>query len=138
MLSIRDHKPSDLNFIFDSWMKSWRTSRWAGLIPNNMYYDVTRTIIEDLLARGSKLRVAFIAEYPDAIIGWACHEMKDGSPVLHYLHVKEPYLGLSFHVADTLIADLPGSHPGFITFNQQRKQTREWKHVPEMARRLAL
>ena len=135
-IQLRPAKAEDLNFVFDSWMKSWRISKYAGVIPNNMFYDVQRTLIEDLIARGARLVVAHPDGRDDVILGWACGEEKDGAAVLHYRYTKDPFLGLGIEAQ--LLAALPGTKPGFITHNLPGKDLKAWKWVPEMARRKQL
>lgn len=129
----RPAKPGDMNFVYDSWMKSWRVSKWAGVIPNHLYYACQRNLIEDLIARGAEIVVACPDSQPDVILGWACGEVKDGATVLHYSYTKDPYLGLG--IESTVIGALSGSKPGFITHKINSKYCKEWKHVPEMCRR---
>lgn len=137
-IQFRESKPADLSLVFDSWMRSWRTSKWAGVIPNNLYFDTMRTLIEDLLARGAKVTVAVHDENPDLILGWACYEVKENRTVLHYIYVKDVYVGSSFAIAEKLLDTLPGDKPGFITFKLPHKDLKTWTHAPEIARRLAL
>ncbi len=133
---VRSVKASDLNLVFDSWMKDWRESKHAGTIPNHLYFNVQRTLIEDLIARGAKILIAHPPDRDDVILGWACGEEKGGQTVLHYCYVKDPFLG--FGIQARLISDLPGTKPGFVTHWQNLKETKKWKHVPEMARRKSL
>lgn len=133
---IRKVKPSDLNFVFDSWLKSWRTSKWAGTIPNHLFYDTQRALIEDLIARGATVLVAYPEHNDDVILGWACGETKDGATVLHYTYTKDPFLRLG--ISERLVSELPGTKPGYVTHWQDLKETRKWRHVPEMARRKSL
>jgi hypothetical protein len=131
----RDKGPDDLPMVFDSWLKSWRTSKWAGVIPNHRYFDVQRELIESLLLRGAKVVIAYPSGHPDVIMGWACAEEKEGKTVLHYLYVKDPYLGL--RVPELLLKTLPGQQPGFIT-HRLPVPLKDWRHAPEMARRKSL
>lgn len=133
---VRPVKATDLNFVFDSWMKSWRESKWAGTIPNHLYYETQRTLIEDLIARGAKIYIAYPENREEVILGWACSEEKDGAAVVHYLYVKDPFLGLG--IQERLISVLPGSKPGFVTHKLSHKELNGWRHTPEMARRKAL
>ena len=122
--------------VFDSWMKSWRVSKYAGTIPNNLYFEVQRTLIEDLISRGSQIFVAYPEGHPEIILGWICGEEKEGKSVLHYLYVKDPYLGLD--IPERLLSALPGTKPGFMTHKLPSKSLRDWRHTPEMARRKVL
>lgn len=136
IIHTRDRKAEDLPFIFDSYLKSWRISKHAGTIPNHLYYEVQRTCLEDLLGRGAKTVVAYPEGHPDAILGWAVGEVKDGKCVIHYVYIKDSYVG--FAVADHLLAALPGTKPGFYTHKLYLASLRDWVHAPEMARRKSL
>lgn len=133
---VRDRVPEDLPLVFDSYLKSWRINKSAGTIPNHLFFDVQRTLLEDLILRGAKIKIAHPAGREDIILAWACAEEKEGKTVLHYLYVKDPYLGLG--LPELLLKSLPGQQPGFITHRQHLKETKEWRHTPEMARRKSL
>lgn len=132
----RPVKAPDLNFVFDSWMKSWRVSKWSGTIPNHLYYETQRTLIEGLIARGAKIVIAYPEGREEVILGWACGEEKAGETVLHYLYVKDPFLGLG--IPERLVSQLPGTGPGHITHILPYREFSEWRHTPEMARRKIL
>ena len=130
----------DIRFIFDSWMRSWRKSPWAGVIPNNLYFPLTRSTIEQLVARGAEFEVACLAVDPERILGWICFESCGPEAVVHYLYVKDPYLDLG--IGEALVARAPGKKPGFFTFRYRQvndacqPQGKDgWRHVPEIARR---
>ena len=36
-VSFRPMVPDDLPFVMDTWLKSWRKSPWAGIVPNNEF-----------------------------------------------------------------------------------------------------
>lgn len=132
----RDRTADDLAMVFDSWLKSWRVSKWAGCIPNHLYFETQRVLIEDLIARGAAIRIAYPSGRPEVILGWACGEEKEGKCVLHYLYVKDPFIGMG--IPETLLAALPGAKPGFITHKLPLKEIKEWRHTPEIARRKSL
>jgi hypothetical protein len=133
--------PADVPFILDSWMKSWRKSPWAGTLPNNRFFAITRESIEQLIARGSTFEVASSHTKPDHILGWICHELTtDSEPrtVIHYLYVKDPYL--KSNIARTLVDRAPGRQPGYYTHRYRQVQDNcsyeeGWRHAPEIARR---
>lgn len=133
---VRNRKPEDLPLVFDSYLKSWRVSKFAGVIPNHLYFDTQRTLLEDLIQRGASVYVCYPEGHEDLILGWACSEVKEGKCVLHYLYVKDPYLGM--RLPEILLESLPGDKPGFFTHQQKLKETKEWRHTPEMARRKSL
>lgn len=138
MIKTRTARKEDVNFIFDSWLKSWRKSKYAGVIPNNLYYSTYRSTIENLVARGAELTVACPENNDDHILGWICHEKtSDSFAVIHYLYVKDPFMKQGI---DGLLLDcVGGSKPGFYTFNyaQVANVCRKdgWRWTPEIARR---
>lgn len=106
-------EPTDKDFVFDSWLKSWRTQRVAGVIPNNLYFDTMRATIENLVARGSTITIACDVVDNDRIYGWICWELTpDKIPVVHYLYVKDVYL--RYDVDKVLMAEIKDMP--FITF----------------------
>lgn len=137
-LIYRPAEPAELDFILDSWLKSYRTSPWAGVVRNHRYHEETRGTIEDLLGRGAKLTVA---SAPDTgrVLGWVCHESKQDVLVIHYIYVKDPFRKLG--VGKSLIESLnPQGCALAYTF-----RTRASKYIvpgalfaPEIARRKSL
>jgi hypothetical protein len=124
----------EAGFVYNSWLNSWRTSRYAGVIQNHEYYDVTRSTIDGLIARGATV---LLAELDGELLGFACGEVKDGKKVHHYTYVKDPFLRKG--VEERLLAELPGTKPGWFTFAQtQFLKDKAWKHAPEIARRQKL
>jgi hypothetical protein len=119
-----------------SWKRSWRVSPWAGVIRNDEYYESIRSTIDGLIARGAELTVACYVEAQDRILGWICSEvLQDGLCCIHYIYVKDPYLGLN--IGETLVKQASGRKPGLYTFRyrQVTDACKGWKHAPEVARR---
>lgn len=133
---IRPHDAEDIGFIMDSYLNSWRTSKFAGVVPNHLYYETQRQLMEGLLARGAKLTVASPESDPRAILGWACHEVKDEKCVLHYLFLRDSHLAPA--AAEALFEALPGTKPGFMTHRLFHPLLRDFVHAPEIARRKSL
>jgi hypothetical protein len=143
MITTRSIKPDDTNFIFDSWLKSWRGNKASGVVPNHLYYSTYRTTIEVLIGRGATIDVAILPDRPDHILGWMCSEVTpDGFSCLHYLYVKDPYLKRG--VDGILLDQLKGQKPGFYTFKYAQvtealfkrwPNQGVWKWAPEIGRR---
>lgn len=133
---IRPAEPDDIKFIMSSWKQSWRTSPWAGCIRNDEYYDVVRSTIDGLIARGAVLSVACLPNLPGRILGWACTELlPDGVCCVHYTYTKDPYLRMG--IGKALIDAAAGTKPGLFThrFKQVVEACPGWRHAPEIARR---
>jgi len=132
--SIRPIKAEDLSFILDSWLKDWRTSKFAGTIPNHLYFPTQRATIEGLIGRGAVFRVLCAEGATDTILGWACGEVKDGQTILHFVYLRDSLIKHT-ELFTELVGALPGNKPGIITHNQQLKVFKEWRWIPEIVRR---
>ena len=133
---LRPIAEADVSFIMSSWKRSWRVSPWAGVIRNDQYYDVMRSTIEGLIARGAEFRVACLETHPDRILGWCCYEqLPDGLCCIHYVYVKDPYLRMG--IGEKLVDSAAGTKPGLYTFRtrQVTEACPGWRHAAEVARR---
>jgi hypothetical protein len=92
-LEIRTATETDLVFVVDSWLSSFRTSRYAGTLPKQVYFDAYRAGLAELFAR-PEVRVLVAhkpgEEPPYDVYGWICAE-EAPVPILHYVYVKKPY-----------------------------------------------
>lgn len=137
-VTFRPARGDDVSFIFDSWLRSWRKSPWAGTIRNDMYFPTQRATIEGLVARGAQFEVACLTADQDKILGWICHEQSGPDAVVHYIYVKDPYLSLG--IAEQLVARIPGNKPGFYTHRYRQVvdalgSNSGWRHAAEIGRR---
>jgi hypothetical protein len=134
-------KAADLPFVFDSWMNSWRKCPWAGCIPNNLYFPLQRSAIEQLIGRGATVEIACRTQDENHILGWICSEVsKENEPkaIVHYLYIREAYL--PFGIGEALVARCEGAKPGYFTYRYRTVSdacdTRQgWRHIPEISRR---
>lgn len=93
---IREAKDSDMDFIYSSWLKSFRESHYAGVIPMNAYYKVYSPILKGLIfdRPGARILVATNPEEDDPrheLLGWIAREPGKLMNVLHYVYVKEAF-----------------------------------------------
>lgn len=102
-LTIRDARPADHNFIYNSWLRSNRRARNAAQVPNDIYYTQHHKLVEDILARPTTrtyvITPTALGE-SDTICGYAVVEALPNAPavhVVHYVYVKETFrrLGLA-------------------------------------------
>lgn len=99
---------SDRPFVFDGWIRSYQRSRWAGVVPNHLFWDVHRVAIEGLLTRGAVVTVAHLPGEPDALLGFVAHEVKPGDePLIHTVYVKPLWRrqGVARALIDTVVPD---------------------------------
>jgi len=103
-LTLRALDPSDLAFIFNSWLKSYRDSSFGKSISNPMYFRQHHHVIDKLIGR-TEIILAVNQDDPKQIYGYVCMERRGPIPILHYLYVKQPYRKLG--IARQLFALLP-------------------------------
>ncbi len=119
-------------FILDSWLKSFRKSRKAGVVPNNLYTPVYTETIRQLLSRCAQVLTAV-----DQILGWLCHERtSDGQPVVHYAFVKSRYRRRGILRSLLTAAGIDPAQRFYYTFGTPASRIYpEGRHCPEIARR---
>lgn len=83
----RSPKPEDIDFIYNSWLKSYRKSE--GKMTSTIYFNKFNNIIQKIF---EKALVVIVCddEDPDLIYGYAVYENVD-PVVLHYIYVKLTY-----------------------------------------------
>jgi GNAT superfamily N-acetyltransferase len=102
---------SDLSFIYSSWLKSFKGSRFAKPIDADKYYAAQHDLVEAALKR-SKVVVACNHEDQSQIYGWVCVEPHCQYPIVHYVYVKHPYRSLG--IGKALLEE--ASHHGYFFF----------------------
>ena len=93
-VEFRPYETSDEGLVFDSWLKSFKRSPFQGVIPSNLYYDVYRASIVQLMSRpGFNITVAYYPEMekPFEVYGYIATETGYDLPTMHYCYVKELY-----------------------------------------------
>lgn len=96
---VRDALPEDLNFIFNSWLVSYKHSRNNLNIAHPFYYQGQHKVCERILRQAHTLVLAD-KNINDNIFGYVIYEFVDGVYVLHYAYTKHTYrnLGLFHHM----------------------------------------
>lgn len=89
-VSIRPYnKISDTDFIYSTWIKSYRTSGFARGISSPLYEMGQRSRIDRILSKETTyIYVATDKDTPELIFGYIVGE---GDAILHYLYVKSHY-----------------------------------------------
>ncbi len=79
-LRLADLKGHDRKFVLDAWLKSWKKSPFAGIIPNNLFAAAFFNAVEQLDARGMEVYILESVD-PEAKIGFVAFE-RAAVPVL--------------------------------------------------------
>lgn len=87
---LRDYnKISDEDFLYATWIKSFRDSGFARGVPTPIYNRSQRARIERLLeGKDTYVLIACSPETPELIYGYAVGETPN---IIHYLYVKMDY-----------------------------------------------
>lgn len=89
-IKIRQAEPDDINFIYATWLKSYRASRLARSIDADTYYSGEHYLIDKLLADASVL-VASDVDDGKHIYGYLVFERTSDKNIVHYVYTKMVY-----------------------------------------------
>lgn len=151
----------ELKFILDSWTSSYRKSIYAGTVPNNLWQQVCRESIIQLVGRPNSKTIVALAPvegielWANAAIANPLFGGKPGTPIrgrlmgyavaepglLHWLYVKKDFrrLGIGSCLLNAITLPWPNEakkHPRFThnTYGAQRFLPKWWKYDPIPAR----
>ncbi len=89
MWPVRPLVDADTDGILLDWLAAYRTSKWAGCVPNNEYNSVYTSAIQQLWVRGASVHVATNPLRPEQVLGWCCTERtRKDEPVVHFVYVR--------------------------------------------------
>lgn len=121
---LRRADESDIGFIFNSWLRSYRNSIFARNITNITFFSEHHKVIEKLVKHG-QLVVACDNEDTTHLYGYICADYVDGIFCLHYMYVKHTYRNLG--IGKTLLN----------AFEHDISHAAVYTHHTKMAERLA-
>lgn len=102
------HRPlklPDMNFIYSTWLKSYRQSEWAKDITNDVFFSQHKEIIDKILARPTtKIIVICNPDDEDQIYGYLVHEHTVSGSIIHFAYIK--YNFRKFGIMSALLGDL--------------------------------
>jgi len=127
---LADARPTDMAFVFDSWLKSYADSSFACDIDNDSYYANQQSVIVDLVKR-SNVVVAVDQEDSDHLFGWACVEQSGPTHIVHYVFVKHAMrgMGVARSILEALVPTHSKEHPLFASHRpRDRRSNGEQKH----------
>lgn len=133
--------PDELPQVLEAWAGTYRSSRYAGCIPNDKFYSVTYDCITQLLNRGMRVTVLVLASRPEQALAWIAHETdtRSAQPVVHYVFTKTAFRrrGLSRLLLDRVGATRDSRF--IYTFcTSYAKHYPTGFHMPSLARRAQL
>jgi ribosomal protein S18 acetylase RimI-like enzyme len=106
VVKLRHATDDDLPFVFDSWLRAYKGSRFVGPVADSAYYDAYRKTIEQLISRQrSRLMIAALRDIPTEIFGY-CLSESGRLPIVHWCYVKSKYRQAG--IGSMLLADALG------------------------------
>jgi hypothetical protein len=88
----REAVEDDMRFVRHSWVESFRTSHYAGLVPMDAYFKLYHKITKDLMEReDSFVMVAYNPSHESQIFGFVAYERGFSLPLVNYIYVKEDF-----------------------------------------------
>lgn len=91
-LKTREALPEDLNFIFNSWISSYRRAKHNNNIPAPFYFHGQHKVIERVL-RQAKTLLLVDANHTENIYAYMIYEEIEGIFCVHYAYTKNVYRG---------------------------------------------
>jgi GNAT superfamily N-acetyltransferase len=113
-VKFREIQETDLPFVFNSWLKSYRNSKEGKLLKNDQYFLEQKNRIEALL-EWSKVVVASDPEDEWHVFGYAVATQVQGTSILHYVYVKQPFRKLGIGKALVNAVSEPNAPAVFTT-----------------------
>lgn len=126
--------PSDRAFITDAWLKGWKKSPFAGVVPNNLFDQVFYESLRQLRDRGMTILILESTEV-DSQIGFIAFE-EAAVPVLHWVYVKPILRGEGFFQQLLAAAGAPEGQSFLYTYRTPDcRKFKNGTHCPAVARR---
>lgn len=107
-IDLRPYDVSDEGFIFNSWLKSYRSSDFAKLQCNEVYYSNYKKIVESILGK-SKIIVACNPDDAMQVYGYIIYEdLPKNNLLIHYVYVKYTYR--KFGISNCMLTQIKKSN----------------------------
>lgn len=106
-VKLRPAMKEDLNFILNSWLKSYRSSPFAAKMINKVYFSNHQEVIKSILA-DNLITVACNPEDEGQIFGYMVFNTLPGNVLLiHYTYIKHTYrrMGIAKFIYDAIKTD---------------------------------
>lgn len=87
LMQLRDAEASDISFIYDSFMKSYKADGPLGKITTKRVFFQEFPQVIDRILSTSKVQIMCLSEEPKIIVGYIIFQPQ----LIHYIFVKEPF-----------------------------------------------
>lgn len=99
LVSIRDYKPEDRNFILSTWLKGLRYGNdWFEVVPSDIYFEFYHNVIETILGLpDTKVKVACLKDDEEVILSYSVYSKEK----LHWIFCKKAWRSIG--IAKSLV-----------------------------------
>jgi len=88
-VKLRKASDSDTNFVFSTWLKSYRQSDWAKNMSNDVFFHHHKQIIQQILdSDHTELTMIVNIEDENQIFGYVCAEVGNSKALIHFCYMK--------------------------------------------------
>jgi ribosomal protein S18 acetylase RimI-like enzyme len=113
-IQLRHADIHDVPFIFNAWLKSFRSAPSVTTIHNNIYYAEHHKVLEKIL-RSFNVLIAADKHDPKHIYGFMVAGTVEEIKTVHYLYVKHTFRRLGIAKALLSHFQIPSDEPFFYT-----------------------
>jgi len=101
LVTTRDYKPEDRNFILSTFLKGLRYGNdWFETIPSDIYFGFYHNVVEALLnLPDTKVKVACLLDDPEVILGYSVYSKEK----LHWVFCKRAWRSIG--IAKSLVPE---------------------------------
>lgn len=104
ILLVRDAVPSDLNYVFATFLKGlYHGNEWYRQMDKETYFTESRKWLSMLIVEGAQIKIACLLDEPDTFVGYSI--LSPNFQTVHWVHVKKDWRKLG--VARMLLPAYP-------------------------------
>lgn len=113
LVKYRNLKLNDINFIYSTWLKSYRQSPWAESMSNDIFFSQHKVLIDSIIARPTASVIVICnPEDEEQVYGYLVSEAN--LSILHFAYIKYNYRKLG--MMKSLLGQLGCSTTPSVTF----------------------
>ena len=133
-VTLRPFEKEDLPFIFNSWLKSFKTSLLNRYIDDSRYFKYHHDVFESILNRPTCVcLVAVSVKDPKQIFGYIVTESRPSVVLLHWVYVKDAKRNQGIAKlleAGVTVAGVPSAYTMFNKYNDKLNRERKYHYFP--------
>lgn len=119
---LRAPETEDLNFIRNSWLKSYRDNPAVTCVSTTVYYQRMHAILDNLIAHpDTRCVIACDPGMPGQIFGYGVGEVQGSDLYIHWVYTKHPFR--NFGLGKALEAELKKQPHAQVKYSTRTKIT---------------